>query len=337
MVFVTGGTGLVGGHIICHLLLKGHKVKALARANSDKTWFNNQAKFLLGERWQIHVGNLQWCEGDVTDIIGLSGHLQGCSHVFHAAALVSFASKDKSELYRINVNGTANVLNACLDMEMKPDVCFISSTASIGGVENTLVDESEPFSSESASSYYSYTKYLAELEAFRSREEGLNVAIINPCIVLGFGNWEKGPSKFFKNGKKGFPFYTTGRNGFVDARDVADAAILMMEKRVFTDRYLCTGWNKKFVEVFQAISNEFGSKPPRIKINRFRSEVAWRLAGIWNVFTGHSLITKASTRAGMKEMSFSSQKLMEKCGFKFRDFEESIKFSCASYEKMLKE
>ncbi|MBO6517714.1 MAG: NAD-dependent epimerase/dehydratase family protein [Bacteroidia bacterium] len=330
-VFVTGGTGLVGSHIICQLLDRGDRVKALVRQGSDRSWFDRLARYTFKEAYETRVGNLTWCEGDVTDIVSLADHLEDCSKVYHAAALVSFSKKDKAQLLQINVEGTANVINACLSMNERPELCYISSTASIGGSPNVMVDESYPYSAENATSYYSYTKYLAELEAFRGREEGLNIAIINPCIVLGFGNWNKGPSKFFKNGKNGFPFYTTGSNAFVDARDVALACIELIEKKVFADRFLCTGSNQTYHQVFSAIASRFGSKLPRVKVNRWMAEVAWRLAGVLSFFTGDGLITKESSRAGMKNMKYSSARLVDTLEFRFTDFEKTIENTCDAY------
>jgi nucleoside-diphosphate-sugar epimerase len=333
MVFVTGGTGLVGSHLICALLRNGQQVRALKRTTSDVSWFNNLVPLELGKTVDQLGDSLKWIDGDVNDIICLLEGMQGCDEVYHCAAMVSFSKGDKTAMLKVNHEGTANVVNACLGMENKPNLCFISSTASIGGVEKKLVNESEPYSSDHASSFYSYTKYLAELEAFRGREEGLNVAIINPCIILGYANWNNGPSKFFRNGKNGFPFYTPGSNAFVDARDVADASMLLMKTKTFHDRFLCTGWNKSFYDVFLAISESFGSKPPRIKVQKWLAEISWRLAGLAALITGKGLITKESARAGLKEMRYSSQKLIDETGFTFRDFDESIREICRRYRE----
>ncbi len=332
MVFVTGGTGLVGSHLICALLRDGRRVRALKRSTSDLSWFTALTQFELGDKATDLLHQLTWVDGDVNDIVSLLEGIEGCEDVYHCAAMVSFSKNDKSTMLKVNLEGTANVVNACLGMENKPKLCFISSTASIGGVEKKLVDESQAYSADHASSFYSYTKYLAELEAFRGREEGLDVAIINPCIVLGYANWNNGPSKFFKNGSAGFPFYTTGSNAFVDARDVADACIVLMKTEMFHDRYLCTGWNKSYYEVFKAIATTMGAKPPRIKVKKWLAEVSWRLAGIAAVFTGRGLITKESARAGLKEMRYSSQKLIDETGFEFRDFDTSIREICGRYK-----
>ena len=332
MVFVTGGTGLVGSHLICQLLKNGQDVKALCRETSDKSAFYKTAQWLLGDTYETLLPKLNWWVGDVSDIVGLVEGMQGCSEVYHAAAVVSFAKKDQNKLKEINVVGTANVVNACLSFKSNLSLCFISSTASIGGVEKIMLDESVEYSTEQANSYYSVTKYLAELEVVRGREEGLNAVIVNPSIVLGYGNWDSGSAKIIKNGRNGFPFYTEGSNAFVDARDVALAATELMRNKCFEGRYLCAAWNKKFVEVFSKLATEFGAKPPRIKVVKWMTEVAWRIASVINFFTGVGIITKESAAAGLKTRSYSSQRLLEAIPFTFRDFDTSLAEICSAYK-----
>ena len=335
MVFVTGGTGLLGSHLICELLKSGKSVKALKRSNSSMTWFNRVAIHLLKDEWTSCSQRLTWVDGDVLDIISLIDAIEGCDSVYHAAAMVSFAKKDKDQLLKINVNGTANVINACLSMTQRPKLCYISSTASIGRVEKKTLDESIAYSEESSNSFYSYTKYLAELEAYRGREEGLDVAIINPCIILGFGNWNQGSVKFFKNGKSGFPFYTGGSNAFVDASDVARASIVLMEQECFEERYLCVGWNLKYYNVFAQIAKEFGTKPPRILVRPWMAEFLWRIIGFYNFIAGTGIITKESARAGLRDTKYSSQKLIDKTGFAFTSFEDSVTNACDGYKTII--
>ena len=198
------------------------------------------------------------------------------------------------------------------------------------------MDESVAYNHDDANSYYSATKYLAELEAFRGREEGLKVAIINPCIILGFGNWNKGSAGFFKNARKGFPFYTSGANAFVDVRDVAECAYRLVDQQKFDGKYLCTGWNKTFYEVFEKLANEFGAKPPRIQVSKWMSEVAWRISGVLQFFTGNGLITKESARSGLKTVRYDNSKIRDELDFNFTDFEESISYHVATYQEAQK-
>ncbi|MFT5511614.1 MAG: dihydroflavonol-4-reductase [Bacteroidia bacterium] len=332
MVFVTGGTGLVGSHIICQLLSDGYKVRALCRSTSDKAWFYKTAKWLLSTEYTQAITKLEWFEGDVTDVVSLIDGVAGCTQVYHAAAVVSFAKSNEEILRNININGTANVVNACLGTSPHIDLCFISSTASIGGVEKKLLDETAGYNNDQANSYYSVTKYLAELEVIRGREEGLNASIINPSIVLGYGNWNQGSAKIIKNGKVGFPFYTDGSNAFVDARDVAKASTLLMENKCFEGRYLCAAWNRKFVDLFKKLATEFDSKPPRIHVIKWMAEVAWRLAAVLRFFTGTGIITKESASAGMKSRSYSSERLERAVSFNFRDFDQALSEICEAYK-----
>mgnify|MGYP000265336223 CR=1 FL=1 len=334
MVFVTGGTGLVGSHIICELLENKHSVRALYREKSSLEWFYRTAKYLLKSSYEELITNVEWVQGDVLDIISLIDGIQGCHQVYHCAAVVSFSKSDREFLQNVNVQGTANVVNACLGLEIKPDLCFISSTASIGGVEKKMVTEDVPYSAENSGSFYSYTKYLAELEVIRGREEGLNVSILNPSIILGFANWNKGSSKFFKNGKSGFPFYTVGSNAFVDARDVSKAAILITERKCFEGKYLCAAWNLSFQDVFTKIANEFGSNPPKFRVSPRLAEVAWRIAVFVRFFTGSGIISKESARSGSKTMSYSSQKLIDELEFTFRSIDDTISHSCEGYQSI---
>ncbi|MFT4522079.1 MAG: dihydroflavonol-4-reductase [Bacteroidia bacterium] len=334
MVFVTGGTGLVGSHIIAELLKNGEHIRALCRAGSDKRWFEKTAHWLLGNEANRSLQRLTWIEGDVLDMVSLVEGMEGCKEVYHCAALVSFSQRDDDDLHQANVIGTQNLINACLGMDARPNVCHISSTASIGGKKDTVINESHEFDKEASNSYYSYTKYLAELEAYRGREEGLNVAIINPSIILGFGNWNKGPSKFFKNGLEEFAFYATGSNAFVDARDVATAALGLMQKKQFSHRYLCTAWNMKYQDLSNYIADCFGKKRPRFKASKIISAIAWRLVSFASLFGVPSLITKASALSGRKNMAYNSDELISAINFSFREADQSITEICGAYKSL---
>ena len=330
-VCVTGASGLLGSYLCVELLKAGRSVRALRRPTSNLSWFNRIVERELGENREELMQHFSWIEGDVTDVVSLEEAFESCSEIYHAAALVSFAKKDRRMLDKVNVLGTANVINVSLAMSSKPNVCFVSSTATMGKVENSPVDETISFNHDDVNSYYSKTKYDAELEAIRGREEGLNVAIINPCIILGFGNWNTGSAGFFKNARNGFPFYTGGTNAFVDVRDVASCSRKLMDMNLFDGRYLCTGWNKKFVKVFRLLANEFDSKPPRIEVKPLMAEIAWRISGILQFFTGNGLITKESARAGLRDVAYSSERLKTDAGHTFHAFEDAMKYHVAGF------
>ncbi|MCB0734523.1 MAG: NAD-dependent epimerase/dehydratase family protein, partial [Bacteroidetes bacterium] len=213
----------------------------------------------------------------------------------------------------------------------QPELCHFSSTATMGKADG-LIDESTTFVSDEDTSFYAQSKYLAELEAIRGREEGLRVAIINPCIILGFGNMERGPSRFFRNARKSFPFYPPGSNAFVDVRDVVNYAVGLMENGVFNDRFLCIGFNASYKEVFTRMAVEFGTKPPRIRVQPWMVEVAWRLTSVTRYLGVPSLISRSSARAGMKQRSFTSAALISRLGDRFTDPSTCIRDHVARYQ-----
>lgn len=304
----------------------------MKRSSSDLQWFEKIAKRELGNEKANLLQNLEWIDADILDVVSLEDAVKGCSRVYHTAAIVSFKKADGDWVMKTNVEGTANVVNVCLGVNPKPELCHFSSTAAIGrkAGNGAEINEDDDYVDEDVSDY-SRSKYRAELEVYRGREEGLRAAVINPCIILGYGNWNSGPSGFFKNAWKEFPFYTTGSNAFVDVRDLVKASVGMMENQIFSGRYLCIGSNKAYLALFDSISSEFKKKKPGIKVSSFMAEIAWRLAGIYNALGGNALITKASARSGLESRSFSAERLVDELKFEFMSFEETIRNHSQSY------
>ena len=221
MIFVTGASGLVGSHLIQSLLSKGKKVRALYR-----------------QAVPVFPGSEQceWIQGDILDPIGLTDALEGVDYVYHCAAIVSFAPGAAAKMLQSNVDGTANVVNACLVQKIKK-LIFVSSVAALGRIrENEAIDESMHWTPATSNSVYGQSKYLAELEVWRAMEEGLPMAIVNPVIILGAGDWNNGSSGIFKSAYNEFPWYTGGMSGFVDVLDVVDAMQILMESNITGQR-----------------------------------------------------------------------------------------------------
>ena len=141
-------------------------------------------------------------------------------HVYHCAALVSFNPKDYRTMRTINIDGTANLVNLCIENKVEK-ICFVSSIASIGkSLNNKPITEENEWNPEEKHHGYAITKYGAEMEVWRASQEGLNVVIVNPGVILGVGFWKTGTGKLFTTIKNGFKFYTEGITGFVDVKDV---------------------------------------------------------------------------------------------------------------------
>ncbi len=171
MIFVTGGTGLLGTHVLIELSKRGHKIRALKRNKSDLTMVKKVFDFYLAEKSQTLFDQIEWVDGNILDIVSLQNGMKDCSVVYHCAALVSFKRRDFKKLIKINKEGTANVVNVCLGAKID-HLCYVSSTAAIGRSETkTIYDETNKWVSSPDNSGYAVSKYIAENEVWRGVEE----------------------------------------------------------------------------------------------------------------------------------------------------------------------
>ncbi len=297
MILVTGGSGLVGSHLISYLLKQGKHVRALHR---------NQTPSLTNEK-------LEWIKGDILDIIDLETALQGITHVYHCAAIVSFNPKEKQQLFHTNIEGTANVVNACIEAGVEKLV-YVSSVAALGRFnESETVTETMKWSENNESSVYGKTKFLAEMEVWRGIGEGLNTVIVNPTIILGAGDWNKGSTGIFKTAYDEFPWFTNGVSGFVDVLDVVKALTLLMDSNISGERFILNGANIAYKEVFTKIALNFGKKPPYKEVTKFIASLVWRIEAIKGIISNKKpLLTKETAYTAQTKVIYNNTKLLKK-------------------------
>jgi nucleoside-diphosphate-sugar epimerase len=323
MIFVTGASGLVGSHLISALIDKGQKVRALYR--KDIPFFKGAEK-------------VNWVKGDILDVNSLDEALIGITQVYHCAAIVSFAPKQAATMLKANVEGTANVVNACINHEIKKLV-YVSSVAALGRIrEDALVDETMNWTPETSNSIYGKSKYLAEMEVWRGMGEGLNVAIVNPVIILGSGDWNKGSSEIFKSAYDQFPWYTSGVSGFVDVMDVTDAMQLLMNSDDQGKRYIISGANLPYQEIFTRIAIAFNKRPPYKKVSPFLAAIVWRLEAFKGLITGKTpLLTKETAATAQAVVHFDNTKFLKAFpAFKYRSIQDTIDRACAELKELHK-
>jgi dihydroflavonol-4-reductase len=311
MIFVTGASGLVGSHLIQSLIEKGLSVRALYRKNIPVF---------------KHADKVDWVKGDILDVISLDTSLQGVSQVYHCAAIVSFAPKQAVTMLQANVEGTANVVNACINHKIHKLV-YVSSVAALGRIrEDAAVNETMNWTPETSNSIYGKSKYLAEMEVWRGMGEGLNVAIVNPVIILGAGDWNKGSSEIFKSAYDEFPWYTNGVSGFVDVLDVVDAMQLLMNSDIQGQRYIISGANKAYQAIFTQIATAFNKRPPYKKVTPLLAAIVWRLEAFKGMITGKTpLLTKETAATAQAVVHFDNSKFLNAFPtFTYRTMEETI-------------
>lgn len=325
IAFVTGATGFLGAHLVCELINNGFKVTALKRPESSLNEFNFISALYFGQDNDKLNNNLTWVEGDILDYFSVENHINSETFVFHCAALVSFSKKDKYKLFETNINGTANVADACL--HKKPSkLIYASSTAAIGKAEEPyFTDENTLWDEKENPSNYSISKYFAELEVWRAAEEGVDTVIVNPPMIIGEGNWKKNTGKFFMNAHNNFPFYTEGSNAFVYVKDVARAMRLLALSNIKSERFLLAAHNISFKDFMDTLAVSLGKKKPFIKINSLTSNIVWRIAGVLSFLSfSKNFISKESAESSLKKVKYSSEKIKNAIGFEFTPLSKAI-------------
>ena len=296
MILVTGASGLVGSHLITKLLQDGKQVRALYRNN----------------HLPIISQNIDWFKADILDVIDLDEAMQGITQVYHCAAIVSFNPNEKDLLHKTNVEGTANVVNACLNNTIEK-LLFVSSVATLGRVnENSIINESSKWIESSNNSAYAKSKYLAEMEVWRGIGEGLNAVIINPSIILGNSDWTKGSAAIFKSAYDEFAWYTTGVNGFVDVLDVVNAMVQLMDSPIVAQRFIVSAENSSYHDVFTQIATAFKKQPPHKKVTPLLAEIVWRLEAVKGLITASKpLLTKETALTAQTKIYYDNAKLLK--------------------------
>jgi len=333
MIFVTGGTGFLGSHLLFHLLKIGKKVRAIKRADSNFNLLSNVFSFYTQDT-QKYLDKIEWVEGDLLDIYLLNEALNDISDVYHAAAIVSFDPSHRKKMMKTNVEGTANLINAALGKDIRK-FCHVSSIAAIGRAENdNVIDENVVWKTSKKNSNYAISKYGAEREVWRGIEEGLNAVIINPSVILGPRELNRGIGSLISMVRNGFKFYTPGVNGFVDVRDVAESMIRLMESDIYNERFIISADNLTYKQIFDWIAEYLKMPGPKYKATPYISEIAWRLEYIKGLFSNNKpLITKETARTANHTYYYSSDKLIQALDFKFLPVRQTIKDACELFLK----
>lgn len=327
MILVTGGTGLLGSHLIHTLASAGKSVRATYR---DKHRIQKvQALFSFYNNPLEIFQSIDWVACDVLDVVTLEEVMTGCEEVYHCAAMVSFQKKDYQTMLRINKYGTANVVNVAMSLGVQRFI-HVSSTAAVGKTpldqfSYRSVVETNKWIADDQHSGYAISKYLSENEVWRGIEEGLNAVIINPSVIIGPGDWNESSLSIFRTLNNGLKFYTLGANAFVDVRDVVFAMTQLMERpEAFKQRYLCTGTNVTFKQLFDVIAKEIHKKAPFLVAKSFLSGLAWRVSWMLSLVTGHQTVTKESASSAQAKVLYDSSKLKKVLDFEFRSLEDTV-------------
>ena len=330
MYLVTGGSGFLGSYVVCTLLQQGHAVKAIKRSSSNLNDFHWVARQYFADTTNKILEQLTWIEADILDIVALDEAFEGINTVYHCAADVSF-NGDLIQLFKTNQEGTANVVNACLKQGVQ-QLAYVSSTAALGRTDhNSLINEDTQWVDDRNNTLYAESKHLAELEVWRGVEEGLNVVIVNPGIILGPGFWHKGASQLFQKIANGWPFYTQGINGFVGVKDVAKILIGLAQSDTLNQRFVLVSENITYKTLFDHMAQGLGVKAPRIHIQARYLPFVKVLIWLYKRLNPKSSIGPETLQTALKEHAYDASKI-NTLGYTFEPIQAVVQEACSLYK-----
>lgn len=337
MILVTGGTGLVGSHLLYKLVTENQKVRAIFRR--EKTL--NRVKHVFSyysDDAETLFNKIEWIEADISDIPKLQSAFQGISQVYHCAAFVSFEPDKYRTLRKINIEGTANIVNLCLSEKVKK-LCYVSSVAAIGHRNDSdkLIDEQTAWNPEDDNSVYAITKYGAELEVWRGTQEGLDAIVVNPGVILGPGFWHGGGSgSLFKKIYKGMTHFTRGVTGYIDVFDVVNCMIHLMTSNTKNKGFILVSENLSFKDFLQKVANALDRKPPKKEAKPWLLEIGWRMDWLNSKLLGkRRQLSKQMAKSITTKTKYDNSKIRGILNYDFKSIDESIEDNSKLYLKDL--
>ena len=328
MILVTGGTGLVGAHLLLHLIESRNNATEKIRAIYRTIESIEKTRSLFNLYKKINLFNfIEWVNADIVDIPSLESAFIGISQVYHCAAIISFDPKDEEKIRKINIEGTANIVNFCLSYNIQK-LCYVSSIAALGDLaaNETIITEKTDWNPEKPHSDYAISKYGAEMEVWRGQQEGLNILIINPGVIIGPGFHERGSGLLFKKVADGLSFYTLGTTGFVAVSDVVRICNELMNSDIKNERFTLIAENITFRDILNSIAAALHVQKPTKHAKPYLMELIWRLDWILSVVFGQKRqFTKATAKTSYSKSLYSNQKIKDTLNTEFADVKEYIK------------
>ena len=323
-LLLTGATGLVGSHTLLKLVENGVYVRAFVRPNSDYRDRIAEVFSLFNQPASLLDQYVTFFEGDILNNGDLEDALEGIESVIHTAAIVREGFESSERLMKVNIEGTSNLVNLCLDFKISWFL-FLSSVATLGPNPEGLVDEDFFFKASPNITNYALSKYLAEQEVWRASEEGLPVVVINPSIILGASRSKQSSSAIFHTAKNGIPFYTNGLHGYVDVIDVSTVIYLLYTNKFAGKRFIVSSENMENLDFLRAVCESMRSDPPRILFQQWMVFPAIIFGVIRKIFNKNSIkINRKLIRSAQSRNAYDNSRIIEKTGIQFKKVQTSI-------------
>ena len=334
MILVTGGTGLVGSHLLLDLAKSGIHVRAIYRTPGSLTAVKNVFSYSHSAETTDELFNrIEWVRADITDIPSLQQAFVDIDEVYHCAAVVSFDPSRDTQLRKVNIEGTANIVNFCIKNEIKK-LGFVSSIATFdlqpGEKEIT---ESSFWNKELNHNMYAITKYGAEMEVWRASQEGIPVIIVNPGVIIGPGFWNNGSGRIFKKVASGLKYFFPKITGFVGVWDVVRSIRELMASPIKNEQFIVVSENTSFKKIFSLTAEALQKPAPSKKLKKWMIFTGWLWQEVAGIFSDKERqLGRRSSKSLYEHSYYSSEKLKAALSYKFEPIPEVILRTAKAYK-----
>jgi dihydroflavonol-4-reductase len=330
---ITGATGLLGTHLILELLQNGQQVRALKRKDGNTALVKDILEFYSPGK--SLYDKIEWVEGDVMDVESLLSAMEGVDFVYHTAAIVSYHRKDWDQMYKVNVHGTGNVVNAAYKSGIRK-LCHVSSIAALGKVRpGQWITEAEEWKDSNLNTHYGISKHASEMEVWRGVQEGLNAIVVNPGFIIGPGDFNRSSPSVFPKLNEGLNYYPPGGTGFVCASDCARAMRLLMESEKSNEGYILVAENLSMQYLFQEINKNLGKSGPDKEASSFILQLARVAEWIKEKITGKkAVITRETVKNASVQFYYKNDKIKEAIGMDFTPVSKGIELTATFFRSM---
>ncbi|QTY25924.1 SDR family oxidoreductase [Flavobacterium sp. CS20] len=336
MILISGATGFLGTHLLKNLCVNNtENIRALYRSEDKKKYTINFLKTLIPAEFQNKISQIEWIKADILNISELEQAFRNIRFVYHCATWVGNSPRDYNMMRKVNIEGTANMVNLSIANQVEK-FCHVSSVATLGQyTDSTVTDEQAPRDTERYCSRYSITKFGAEMEVWRASQEGLDVVIVNPGVILGSGFFDSGSGLIFDKVLNNFKFYPPKQTGFVFIDDVIQAMLKLMQSDVKNQRYILVAENTSFKNVMEKIAKVFDCKPPKYKVNKPILYLLWAFQNILSLFKSQKTqITLNTIRQIYSKQVFNNKKSIQDLGLSYTSLDEAINLIFEDYKKL---
>ena len=329
MVFVTGGTGLIGSFLLLELSKRGKTIRAMKRKNSNLQAVQN---LFLEFSDLASFQKIQWVEADLLEIPRLEKQLEGIETIYHTAASVGFDDRFKKLIHEINVTGTENLVNLAISHSI-PNFVYISSIAVLDETPGEKrITENSKFDAQKVHSEYAISKKKGEMNVWRGSQEGLNVLVVYPAVVIGSLDGNRASERLFQLAGKKKAFATQGQTGYVDVRDVAFLMAELVEKEKWNDSYILHSAEQSFINIFNHLRKEKNLGEAKL-ISKGKLKLVKAISQLSRIFGG-PYMSESSYQALTGNSVYSNEKIKKETGIDFIPIQDALDFHSKRFEKI---